>query len=178
MYRILTNRLFSLVCITALAASITACGSIQAVPSSERDSSGKFDGSWIGTFQRTPSVQYAYVEDQRWTLNCHNYKGRVIGIYIKDGVVSYRSGPDDKIHEANISKNGKFRLEVPTDDTAGVTTRSDSTLGKDAITLILLGKMGSATPKARFVIGVKEFFNHGCSTTIVFKRGSGSEQAA
>jgi len=162
---------FSVIFTLSCSIVLSGCGTIKAVSHDDRDTSGKFDGHWLGTFKRTPGVQYPV---GGWELNCYNYEGGVVGLYIEKGIINVVN--NDRTYSAFINEDGQFRIELPTEEVMTESIASDFALDQGQVTLILSGKLGKAQPTARFVVGVKEFDNDGCTTHLKLERSSGTAQ--
>jgi len=140
-----------------------SCASFIASPISDdaRDTSGQFDGQYVGTIDKMP-LRQQYGNSY---FKCYG-KSRTVNLRVKDGRLSmnYRG----KQKTTNVGDNGKFYLEIETDQKYG--TRSDGlTVPGSDITHIYRGRLGQSS-KGAFVVGKSSLGGGGCSADMQLAR--------
>jgi len=152
-------------CLTG-ALSLQACAKTTAlgtVSEADRDTTGDFDGRWLVVGKRTASTQ----RSGKWRLNCQKHEGRRFGpLTVSKGSVTMRMG--EASGTGFINSSGKFKVSVPLDIEARESGRSDASINKGSITYIVRGSLADQT--GRFVFGVEQFGNAGCSTSAIFQK--------
>lgn len=147
-----------------LSTSLLGCASINptSVADKDRDTTGSFDGTWQLLERPIRSTQI--VNTQRF--NC-KFKKRGTVLYVAMGVGRLRRGGYSA--SGNISKNGRFRIEIPTENYFKLSDGSKSS--GNQITYVFQGKLNaSESSSGLFTIGKKELNNGGCSTRLTIKK--------
>lgn len=156
-----TGNLLLMVTITAL---VNACAGrvTRAISADDRDTSGTFDGRWIGTVVHTQSTQ----RFQGWVMSCAKPMNK-IAILVKNGQVSTEAGDDAQV--AYISREGRFRIAIPSGRRASASIASEVPLNSQ-VTYFVDGDLGTDKTVGAFVIGIADFGNSGCTSSISYSK--------
>ena len=131
------------------------------VKESERDQTGRFDGTWSVVIADTPNMQ-SYPGGRFF---CGDRKGESLGlIVVTDGYAVNEELLTDK--PTFVSDSGQFRFEAPLKKNPGQFRRWGTIKGK--ATLVLSGSLKSGT--AVFTYALLEFGNHGCKSEVEISR--------
>jgi len=154
------------VLIFPVALSLQACLSsfvAKPVTESSKDTSGTFDGRWVGSVESTAQSQYG---PGNWKFSCNDRSGERFGFIVENGQATMQLM--DRQNVTYVNADGQFRFEVPTEIDAKAGGRSDLSVNDGAITLILIGSLSDQ--KGSFTIGVAQFANNGCTSEISYQK--------
>lgn len=130
-----------------------------------RDNSNQYDGHWTAyTMETVPSQQVG-----NWKLSCKPLFEQ-IPIDVRDGVLAVNLNNTE--YFTNVSTNGRFRLEIPTDLKPDASASSVENLTNAYITLVLQGSLKGMDPEGRFIVGISTFKNQGCTSRIRYLKPS------
>lgn len=138
-----------------------------------RDQTNQYDGYWNAYTVDTVFNQKV----GNWKLSCKTLFEQ-IPINIQDGILAVNL--NDTKYMTNVSANGRFRLEIPTQLKPYSSAASVESLTNAYITLILQGTLKGADPEGRFIVGISSFRNRGCTSRIRYLKTAiipGSQQA-
>lgn len=143
--------------------ALTGCASliVSPVSDSDRDTENTYDGKWRMTTLPLDSIQTV----GKTRFRCEFGK-RVAILRVRDGVANV-NGRDSKIL-TNVSSDGKFRLEIPTDRKF---TRSNGINEiKNGLTVIYQGILSDGEKSGLYILGKESLNNSGCSTRMIFEK--------
>ncbi len=150
----------------AFVLALQGCAStvLKPVAESNRDVAGSFNGSYQGIVTNTALVQQA---QGNWQFNCHDITGKNVGVIsVVDGIATL--GEEEGTPTAFVSKNGKFRFEIPLQEVAAAAGTSDATISNGNITIILYGSLDKGAGSMTY--GIAEFANNGCTSKVEYKK--------
>lgn len=148
------HRYRSLVALTTAALLLGACAS--PVKESERDTSGRFDGRWVGTVEEgIPSV----VTSGNWTKRCSSGDWQ-FGFVVDDGTVALPLRGEAEAPSAFVDSSGYFRLVVPRGDRE-VSSRESGSVGTSSLRWIFDGRLGEGE-QVKFTVGDSKYGGAGC----------------
>lgn len=131
------------------------------VKESERDQTGRFDGSWSVVIVETPNYQ-PYLNGH---FLCGDRKGESLGlIVVTDGLAVNEEFLSDK--PTFVNQEGQFLFEAPLKKNPEAFRRFNTIRGK--ATLILSGSLKSGT--ALFTYALLENGNNGCKSKVKISR--------
>lgn len=142
-----------------------SCSSVPLVPvsASGKDSSGRFDGRWLGTITNTPGIQQSAGKVSY--MRCGDRSGRVIGPFqVTDG--SFRLNYRGENVTTNVNSSGGFKAVVPLrrgqfrGDNASFVSKKD--------TLVVSGSL--ETGKGSFRVTSVDLGGAGCTSAVAFKK--------
>ncbi len=136
---------------------------LRPVQETDKDTSGSFNGRWLGEVISTAPVQSG---PGNWRLNCSDASGSKFMMVVNDGVVNYGSPPDQA--SAFINSDGKFRIESPLEEEVKADDSSVESVGNGKVTLIIYGSLASG--KGSVTFGIAQFSNNGCTSKIDFTK--------
>lgn len=136
---------------------------VKPISEANKDTSGAFDGQWIGTIQSTPARQQG---PGNWTMTCTDRTGDKFAINVSGGEANMPLA--NRQNNTYVNSKGQFRFEVPTESSASASGTSDSSLNNGAITLILTGSLTDQS--GNFVIGIAELANSGCTSKVAYEK--------
>lgn len=138
----------------------TGCASAVLAPISEanKDPDGRYDGNWIGNVKKSPATQYG---PGNWTFNC-NGKPWKFNFSVDKSLASIDYQKTN--HFAYVDKAGRFRFEVPMNNTTTASGTSDSSITRGDRTMIINGSLKSSS--GRITFGIEQFANQGCSAKV------------
>ncbi len=149
-----------LLCVMLLNAC--ASGPSRQVADAERDVSGTYDGKWKATFVDAPHRQYI----QRWVVSCGS-SGLVNAMLdVEKGIASMVLA--GKKRTTNVSRDGKFRFEIPSDRKVRGINGSDLTDG--TVTVIVTGNLTGTEASGQWIRGVKSAGNFGCHAPVEYTK--------
>lgn len=127
------------------------------------DTKGSYDGVWAAKVNGTTTPQYF----GDWIFQCNDLDF-TFKMNIADGkvTVAYR----DLVKTTYINAKGKFRLNMPQKIFATASDASDGQFNNGKMTLVLQGDLGRSEPMGKFVVGIAEFANRGCTTDVKYQR--------
>jgi len=132
------------------------------VRESNKDTSGTYDGRWMGTITKTPNKQYA---PGNTILTCGDRSGGKFGpMSVSGGQLTLNFGNESM--STFVSSSGNFRLELPASD-AGYTSQSNRIANRSG-TLIITGALDKGT--GTFVAAAASLGNTGCKSSMTFKK--------
>ena len=148
------GRYRSIVAVTLTALLLGACAS--AVKESDRDTSGRFDGRWIGSVEEgIPSS----VRSGNWQKKCTSGDWR-FGFVVDDGTISLPSNGEADASSAFVDSSGAFRLVVPR-GSREVTSRESGSVGASSLSWIFAGRLDEERT-VRFTVGDSKYGGAGC----------------
>ncbi len=145
---------------------LTSCGAIVANPVSEanRDTSGAYDGNWQANVLKSPLKQYG---PGNWIFNCSGKPQQSsFAVNAGEAAVNYQKTS----HKAYVSKDGKFRFEIPMNVDSTASGTSDASIDRGKMTMIIIGALKANS--GRITYGIEQFANQGCSAKINYARAS------
>jgi len=150
--------------ITLFATQLIGCASIQVseITDENRDMQATFDGQWTAIINTQPTIQQIGSRG----FDCHG-RSLTIEFDVEEGVVGPIRGLGVNDSQTNISETGKFRLEIPTEQSYD-TVRPSQDAG---ITLVLQGRLINGARSGLFVIGMNDLNKNGCSHVVSFYKG-------
>lgn len=149
--------------LTAVLLVISGCAAtvLSPVADADRSTSGIYSGQWILTRLAYKGIQtFGTVR-----FNCQISETR-LQMTVENGIgkISYRG----KKYQGNISKEGKFRIEIPTE--YSYKSKTGDT-GRDAkITFIFQGSLASNKLSGMYTEGMAQLNNQGCSAIVKIQR--------
>jgi len=129
----------------------------------DRDLSGKFDGPWRVIVSKGAGIQYI----ENWEFTCADMS-QEFDFTVKESTIVLSSEKSEAI--AYVSRPGKFKISLPLTSKSKSSGNSDSSLSRAENTLILRGRLSDENGKGLFTIGVAEFANAGCTSSVKFER--------
>lgn len=142
-----------------------SCSSVPLVPVSEsdKDSSGNYDGRWLGTITNTPGTQQS-VGNVSY-MRCGDRSGQVIGPFkVTDG--SFRLNYRGENVTTNINSSGGFKATVPLKTGKFYGGGASFVSKKD--TLIVSGSL--ETGKGTYRVSTVDLGGAGCASALAFKK--------
>ena len=142
-----------------------SCSSVLLVPVSEsdKDSSGSYDGRWLGTITNTPATQQSAGNVSY--MRCGDRSGQVVGpIKVTDG--SFRLNYRGESVTTNVNSSGGFKAMVPLKRGQFSGGKASFVSKKD--TLIVSGSL--ETGKGTFRVSSIDLGGAGCSSVLAFKK--------
>lgn len=160
-------RKLSAVALSVSIVMLAGCSSLVVKPVSEANKveSNVYDGRWVATGVNTASKQLA---PGNWEFTCADRSGDRIGVIVVENGRAQFSWDEAGNSPAFVSKKGKFRFEIPTGVVAAAAGTSDSSISRGDMTALVYGSLESG--KGKFTMGIAEFGNAGCTSTVEFKR--------
>ena len=130
------------------------------VSDAQRDQSGKYDGIWHGKISGGGSIQYIGKQG----LRCSK-QDATVHFAVKDGKLRVVAGMSTRGGDTNVGIDGKFRLEIPTDQKY---SGGGFNVQKPGVTLIVQGNLAENVKKGLYVVGMGQLNNEGCSYRVGF----------
>jgi len=151
--------------LVGLATLLSACGSnlVKPVDEGSRDTSGAFDGIWVGETTKTNSSQ----RHGDWLVNCKDPNLK-FNLNVKAGQISI--GNNDNVPVTYIDENGRFRFTIETDHKMEETLASEASLTNGNVKIFIDGELGAEGPKGKYIVGVAQFGYRGCTSQMVYAR--------
>lgn len=151
----------------ALALGACAGNVARPVPESARDTEGRHDGIWVAKVDAPGGRQTV----EQWYFDCRPIAFEWT-FEVRDGVASIDMSDGDETvrHEAFVDADGRFRLEMPLEESVRASAGSDQQISDGAVTLILEGELGGEDPRGYYVAGVRQFLDRGCRHRVDYDR--------
>jgi len=162
----MTDR-FRIRSVLALAAILVLSGCANTVSrevaDNNRDTSGRYDGTWMVVILPAASIQTI----EQWRFQCDGMEGQ-FPVDVRDGKL-FAAKDGDGFHQTNVSRKGKFRLNMPTADMFQESARSSASIYASDVTYIVQGSLAGKQPSGYLTAGVAQFGNNGCTTKLQFE---------
>ena len=142
----------------------TACATQQPVLESEAANDGRFDGTWVGHVSGTEKFQ----RRGNWVSTCNDVV-TTFRFEVRNGLAKGRL-EDIAIPPFYIARDGRFLAKKKTEYKAKTTLHSDLGFSSPAITYVLDGNLDQSSRRGRFIIGIEQMGNQGCTTDIRYER--------
>ena len=152
-----------------LSLSVGACGSgfvPREVEESERDASGRYDARWRAIIDNPGGRQQL---SSGWHIDCPAAK-QTLQFEVDEGrlVSNWDLGDEESARfDTLVDGEGRFRLSVPLETR---TRAASGTLSDGRTVLILQGTLDEDALEGRFVRGIRQFQNNGCTYPVRFER--------
>ena len=159
--------LTSALCI-ALSGTLSACAGtvLRPVSESNRNTSGAYDGVWNAKTVVTRSPQT--FGNGAWRSNCSDPK-LDFDFQIVDAEVTLEY--NDSSHKAFVDDKGRFRITLPTGQSATASTSSTRDLNSE-YNYVLEGVLGERPAKGRYTVEIAAV-GDGCKSSVDYKKVSG-----
>jgi len=139
---------------------ISSCASIPEVDAADRDTTGAYQGEWIGAVSK-PRAKVASLPGN-WRMNC-SWEPFEVYLLVDDGRVQL--GTLEK--KTFISEEGSFRLQIesgPAGMVGGVMSGTPEHIE------IFAGTLSGENPEGKYFQRITGFNADGCTGNIVFSR--------
>lgn len=145
--------------------TLTACTDTvrQPLTESERDIRGVYDGRWIAHVSKPAKTQHV----AQWVFTCPG-EAYDLPFIVRGGRLQLADG------ETWVNRDGKFRLEVPSDRKLKESAGSGDSISRGQVTIILQGSLAGNSPSGYITAGVEQFGNNGCSSKVRYERRGGT----
>lgn len=158
------KRILTLISLSVILASGCASSPITAVNESNKDSTGSFDGRWMGTITNTPPVQQS--SGNVAYMKCGDLTGRSVGPFaVKDGEMVYFF--QNKSRKTYVNSKGGFKLVMPV--RAGGFSGGSETFTAKKDTLTIAGSLEKG--EGYHASASSDFGGAGCTSSVSFKKG-------
>ncbi|MEM7259160.1 MAG: hypothetical protein AAF404_17420 [Pseudomonadota bacterium] len=141
------------------------CASVPLVPvaESDKDSSGSYDGRWLGTITNTPSTQQSIGTVSY--MRCGDRSGQVVGpLMVKDG--TFRLNYRGENVTTYVNSHGGFKAVVPVK--MGQFYGGGASFVSKKDTILVSGSLDSK--KGTFRISTVDLGGAGCASSLSFKK--------
>lgn len=127
-----------------------------------RDTTGKYDGSWVAEISGNGGRQFVGGR----TLNCHPIDSKKVFFGIKDGSAKANLGRGSGYTEFHVNENGQFHIRA---EAEGVWSNSYGNLiSFPEMILLLKADLDEKKGKGEYVVGMAQLNGLGCSYLVDF----------
>ena len=143
-----------------LSVSILAGCAAGHVDPADRDTTGAYDGVWIGEVEGPRASKEILAGN--WEMSC-GWDPFEIYLLVDDGRVQLGRLEN----KTPVSKNGDFRIDLTSDD---ATMRAGVISGNSDFTQVFAGNLSGDDPRGKYRQFIASISTHGCSAKIRFTR--------
>jgi len=145
--------------VIAVLAGVLVGGCAGAVKETDRDTSGAYDGRWVG---RVEAGVPSNVVSGNWKKNCTSGEWG-FGFQVADGVIRLplEGVSSDELPSGYVNAAGEFRLVVPR-GSREVSSRESGSVGTSSLRWIFDGRLEEAESAVKFTVGDSKYGGAGC----------------